>query len=71
MTAVADKDVCVGAGMCVLTAPELFDQDDDGLVAVLRSDPSPRLGGAPLGYDRVLRVGGRGPAGLEDGHAGQ
>ncbi|MCW2939799.1 MAG: hypothetical protein JWN00_2784, partial [Actinomycetia bacterium] len=39
MRVTADKDVCVGAGMCALTAPELFDQDDDGLVVVLRPVP--------------------------------
>jgi ferredoxin len=32
----ADRETCVGAGQCVLAAPELFDQDDDGLVVVLR-----------------------------------
>jgi ferredoxin len=31
----ADRDVCIGAGMCVLTLPEVFDQDDDGVVVVL------------------------------------
>ena len=31
----ADRDVCIGAGMCVLTAPAVFDQTDDGLVEVL------------------------------------
>jgi ferredoxin len=32
---VADQDVCVGAGMCALTAPDLFEQDaDEGLVVV-------------------------------------
>jgi ferredoxin len=36
-----ERDVCVGAGQCVLAAPEVFDQgDDDGLVVVLR-DPGP------------------------------
>ncbi len=35
----ADRDVCVGAGNCVLTAPDIFDQDDDGLVTVLAADP--------------------------------
>ncbi|TWJ06367.1 ferredoxin [Stackebrandtia albiflava] len=35
----ADREVCVAAGMCALTAPDLFDQDeDDGRVIVLRSD---------------------------------
>lgn len=33
----ADRERCIGAGMCVLTAPELFDQDDgDGRVLLLR-----------------------------------
>jgi ferredoxin len=32
----ADRDVCIGSGNCVLTAPAVFDQDDDeGLVVVL------------------------------------
>lgn len=35
-----DREVCVGAGMCALTAPETFDQDDeDGRVVLL--DPAP------------------------------
>jgi ferredoxin len=35
----ADRDVCIGSGNCVLTAPAVFDQDDDeGLVVVLTSD---------------------------------
>ncbi|GGX81198.1 ferredoxin [Streptomyces hiroshimensis] len=25
-----DSDVCIGAGQCALTAPSVFDQDDDG-----------------------------------------
>jgi len=32
---VADREVCIGAGMCVMTAEAVFDQDDDGLVLVL------------------------------------
>jgi ferredoxin len=36
----ADPDVCVGAGLCVLRAPEVFDQDEvDGTVVVLRAEP--------------------------------
>lgn len=30
-----DKDRCVGAGMCALTAPNVFTQDDDGFSEVL------------------------------------
>ncbi len=32
---VADREVCIGAGMCVMTAEAVFDQDDDGIVLVL------------------------------------
>jgi ferredoxin len=35
----ADKDRCVGAGQCVLTAPAVFDQDDDGIVEPLTLEP--------------------------------
>ncbi len=35
MRVAADHDTCVGAGMCVTTAPDVFDQGDDGLVAPL------------------------------------
>ena len=35
MRIVGDRDVCVGAGMCALTAPNMFEQDEaDGLVVV-------------------------------------
>jgi ferredoxin len=35
----ANRDVCIGAGMCVMTAPDVFDQDeDDGLVVVLQAE---------------------------------
>jgi ferredoxin len=34
----ADRDRCVGSGMCTLTAPEVFDQDtQEGLVVLLRN----------------------------------
>ncbi|OWV11931.1 ferredoxin [Micromonospora wenchangensis] len=53
-----DRDRCCGAGNCVVTAPEVFDQDDtDGLV--LLRDPTP--GGALL--DRVQRAADLCPAG--------
>ncbi|MEW1859710.1 ferredoxin [Streptomyces sp. NBC_00669] len=35
-----DQDKCCGSGMCVLAAPEVFDQRDaDGIVELL--DPKP------------------------------
>ena len=40
----ADRDVCVGAGNCVLTVAEVFDQDDaEGLVLVLLPHPPGEL----------------------------
>ena len=30
---------CVGAGQCALVAEEVFDQDDDGIVILLDSEP--------------------------------
>ncbi|MFD7496269.1 ferredoxin [Streptomyces sp. NPDC059832] len=34
-----DRERCMGTGVCALTAPEVFDQDDDGKVTLL--DPAP------------------------------
>jgi ferredoxin len=39
MRVTADRNVCIGAGLCALTAPGVFDQDDDGLVKVLLAGP--------------------------------
>lgn len=36
----ADRDVCIGAGLCVLSAGAVFDQDDDGIVVVLDEHPA-------------------------------
>jgi ferredoxin len=42
-----DRDSCIGAGQCVLAAPELFDQsEDDGLVVLLEPEPAAELEGA-------------------------
>ncbi|WP_344528494.1 ferredoxin [Streptomyces albiaxialis] len=46
MRVTADRDICVGAGMCALTAPEVFDQDEDGLVTVLVTEPDDDAGAA-------------------------
>jgi ferredoxin len=38
---VADPGRCVGAGQCVLTDPDAFDQsDENGTVVVLRGNPA-------------------------------
>jgi ferredoxin len=38
MRVVADRDVCISAGNCVMVAPAVFDQDDDGIVMVLADE---------------------------------
>jgi ferredoxin len=32
---------CIGAGQCVLSAPAVFDQDDDGIVVLRDATPPP------------------------------
>jgi ferredoxin len=44
----ADRDKCIGAGMCVMTDDAVFDQDDDGVVVVL-------TGEVPAGEDAKVR----------------
>ncbi|MFJ7070589.1 ferredoxin [Streptomyces sp. NPDC101115] len=35
-----DRERCIGAGMCAMTAPDVFDQDpEDGLVLLLHATP--------------------------------
>ena len=41
MKVTIDIDKCIGAGQCVLSAPDVFDQrDEDGLVVLLNPTPS-------------------------------
>jgi ferredoxin len=37
------KDYCIASGACVLECPEVFGQDDQGLVVLLDPDPPPGL----------------------------
>ncbi len=37
---VADRELCIQAGNCVMVAGEVFDQDDDGIVEILREEVS-------------------------------
>ncbi|NUW31313.1 ferredoxin [Nonomuraea sp. SMC257] len=40
----ADTTVCIGAGMCALTVPQVFDQsDEDGTVVLLETSPPAEL----------------------------
>lgn len=49
-----DRPRCIGAGMCALTAPEVFDQDTgDGRVLTLDDAPS---GAAAEAARRAVRL---------------
>lgn len=58
----ADRDRCIGSGMCLLAVPEVFDQDDDGIVVLLEPVPGAEhgdaartaVGNCPSGALRVL-----------------
>ena len=53
-----DRDRCCGSGNCVVTAPEVFDQDDgDGLVLLRFTAPPPEA------LARVRRAADLCPAG--------
>lgn len=57
MHIIADTDRCVGAGQCVYSAPEIFDQDEDALVMLLDRSP------ADSDLDRVRAAVDRCPSG--------
>ena len=38
MKVAADREKCIGAGMCVMTSEAVFDQDEDGVVVVLHEE---------------------------------
>lgn len=40
MRVIIDEEACVGAGQCVLTAADVFDQRDDGVAVLLQEEPS-------------------------------
>jgi ferredoxin len=43
MKVTADREVCIGSGNCVFSAPAVFDQDDDeGLVVLLTAQVGPQ-----------------------------
>ncbi|MFF0746452.1 ferredoxin [Streptomyces sp. NPDC004111] len=48
-----DRDVCIGAGQCVLTAPAVFTQDDEGLSEVL---PGMEGGGGSVLLGEAVRA---------------
>ncbi|WP_131741215.1 ferredoxin [Actinomadura roseirufa] len=44
MRVTIDPVRCIGAGQCVLSAPEVFDQDDEGVVTLREERPDPAVG---------------------------
>lgn len=36
---VSRESTCIGAGQCVFADPDAFDQDDNGIVQILRAVP--------------------------------
>jgi ferredoxin len=51
MKVAVEPDTCVGAGQCVLLAPDVFDQrDEDGSVLLLQENPPAEL------YDDVRQA---------------
>ena len=59
----ADRDVCIGAGMCVMTAPEVFDQDDDGIVVLLEASQMEFTGVPAEQAEAVVRAVANCPSG--------
>lgn len=57
------KDKCIGAGQCVMTAPDVFDQDEDAGTVVLLTEQPP----APS-RDKVRRAVNFCPAGVIEVH---
>ncbi len=43
MRVVIDDDKCIGSGACVIACPEVFSQDDGGVVVLLDPDPAPEF----------------------------
>ncbi|OEV08498.1 ferredoxin [Streptomyces nanshensis] len=43
MRITADRERCVGSGLCAERIPEVFDQDDDALVLLCADEVSPEL----------------------------
>lgn len=43
MRVIVDLEKCCGAGQCVLLAPKVFDQRDDGIVILLDEHPPEAL----------------------------
>jgi ferredoxin len=51
-----DTEKCIASGACVLACPEVFDQDDDGIVTLIEPSPADAL------YEKVVEAAGACPA---------
>jgi ferredoxin len=43
MRIAVDGDKCIASGACVIAAPNVFAQDEDGIVVVLKEVPEPQF----------------------------
>ena len=43
MRVVVDQDRCIASGLCMVACPEVFDQDEYGIVVVLDEHPPTEL----------------------------
>jgi ferredoxin len=43
MQVTTDTDKCIASGGCVFACPEVFDQDDEGIVILLQANPPEEL----------------------------
>ena len=50
MKVTIDAELCIASGACVLTCPEVFQQNDEGLVMLVQDEPSSEL------HDTVLEA---------------
>jgi len=48
MKVTIDAEVCIASGACVLACPEVFQQDDEGLVMLVQDEPGTELHEAVL-----------------------
>ena len=45
MRVIVDQDACICSGQCVLAAPDVFDQSEEGFVVLLDDEPPAQLHG--------------------------
>lgn len=57
MRVTADPGRCIGAGQCVMAAPDVFDQDGDGVVELITQRPDQDV------HEDVREAAGRCPVG--------